>query len=515
MGRHVLISGEHVLTEEKLEAREVLKTSSFGQRTAEEEHEHLHQYFVETDDWRRVFEGGVDIVYGPKGSGKSAIYSLVLKSVDTLFDRKILVIPAENPQGAAAFQSLADDPPEDEFQFVSLWKLYILTLCGQAIRDYGLKGEKCGFVLNALEEAHLLPTAFTLAKALKYTLEYVRSWATRVESVEVAGTIDPQTMIPGVSGKISLREPSSAQAKMGAISVDELLSTANLALKENGWSIWIMLDRLDVAFSNKPELEASALRALFKTYLDLKQLTNAKLKIFLRTDIWRNIVKDGFREASHLERTLTINWTSGDILNLIVRRFLSNQSVLTFYAANRDEILSDSEKQNEFFYRIMPKQVESGPNKSTTLKWLITRTSDASKEPAPRELIHMLNELRSQQLKKLERGYKGQLSDGLLFEQAVFKEALPAVSKTRLEQTLYAEYARLKGYIEKLREQRATQSTASLAKLWGVSEPEATQLATELEEAGFYEKLTAKWRAAFLYRPALGLVQGAADEDDD
>lgn len=503
------------MSAEKSDALEVLKNSTFGHRTAEEEHEHLHQYFVETDDWRRVFDGGVDIIYGPKGSGKSAIYSLVVKNVDTLFDRKILVIPAENPQGAAAFQSLADDPPADEFEFVSLWKLYILALCGQAFKDYGIKGDKCSTVVDALEAAELLPRSFTLAKALKYALEYVRGWGKRLESVELGGTIDPATMIPGVTGKISLREPNSSQAKFGAVSIDELLSTADEALKENGWTIWVMLDRLDVAFSNKPDLEANALRALFKTYLDNKRLGNIKLKVFLRTDIWRHIVKEGFREASHLERTLTINWREGDILNLIVRRFLSNQAVIDFYGANKDEILSDADKQSQFFYRIMPKQVESGPNKSTTLKWLITRTSDASREPAPRELIHMLNELRSQQLKKLERGYKGQLSDGFLFEQAVFKEALPAVSQTRLDQTLYAEYARLKPYIENLREQRATQNIPSLARLWNVTETEAGSIVTELEEAGFFEKFATQWRVPFLYRPALGLVQGAVEGPEE
>jgi hypothetical protein len=91
----------------------VLKDSSFGKRTAEEERKQLHQYFVETEQWNQVFLGNIDIVYGPKGSGKSAIYSLIIENEDKLFDRNIIAAPAENLQGASAFQNLESDPPDN------------------------------------------------------------------------------------------------------------------------------------------------------------------------------------------------------------------------------------------------------------------------------------------------------------------------------------------------------------------------------------------------------------------
>jgi len=57
---------------------EVLRDMAFGQRVAEEEGEALATYFVETDHWRRLFADQADVVYGPKGSGKSALYSLLI-----------------------------------------------------------------------------------------------------------------------------------------------------------------------------------------------------------------------------------------------------------------------------------------------------------------------------------------------------------------------------------------------------------------------------------------------------
>ena len=118
---------------------QVLRSSSFGKRTAEEEKGQLTQYFVQTEQWKQVINGEIDVVYGAKGSGKSAIYSLVLQNEGELFDKNIIAIPAENPQGAPAFQNLSDDPPYDEFEFVSLWKIYILTLIGKCLRDFEIK----------------------------------------------------------------------------------------------------------------------------------------------------------------------------------------------------------------------------------------------------------------------------------------------------------------------------------------------------------------------------------------
>src|SRR4028119_1601928 len=118
--------------------RELLQHLTFGERTAEEEENELEAYFVETDEWRQVYGGSADVIYGPKGSGKSAIYALLMRRVDALFDASILITAAENVRGAPVFQSLTDDPPADEEQLRRMWKLYFLTLLGHAFREYGI-----------------------------------------------------------------------------------------------------------------------------------------------------------------------------------------------------------------------------------------------------------------------------------------------------------------------------------------------------------------------------------------
>jgi hypothetical protein len=500
-----------------LKPLEVLRNSSFGKRTAEEEREQLRAYFVETEQWRQVFDGEIDIVYGPKGSGKSAIYSLISQNANAFFDRDIIIVTGENPQGTPAFKDIRDDPPNNEFEFVSLWKVYILTLCGQAIRDYGLSGPKCDILLSALQEADLIPSSFSLGKALRYAFDYVRRF-TRPQALETSVSLDPITGVPtSLRGRIVFSEPSAAAAKRGIVSIDELFATASEALSEAGYTIWVVLDRLDVAFAGKEELEASALRALFKFYLDTKGHRNISTKIFLRTDIWANITRSGFREASHIERALTIQWNTEDLTNLVVRRAISNEAICEFYKVDRNDILANYASQEEFLARILPDQVETGPNKPKTFQWMLGRTRDATQVTAPRELIHFLNELRNVQINRMELG-DAHLSGEKLFEQAAFKEALPAVSKVRLEQTLFAEFSALQPYMEAMHEQKATQPLSSLQTIWGVSAEEARKLAAQLEQIGFFEKLSGQqgtsWRVPFLYRPALNLVQGVADASE-
>src|SRR5689334_8495964 len=112
-----------------MDKKTVLSTASFGSRVAEDESDELSSYFVETDQWKQVFAGDVDIVYGAKGTGKSALYSLLVSHKDFLRrERRTVTIGAENPRGRAAFRDLADDPPSSEEQFRGLWKLYFLTL---------------------------------------------------------------------------------------------------------------------------------------------------------------------------------------------------------------------------------------------------------------------------------------------------------------------------------------------------------------------------------------------------
>lgn len=494
---------------------DVLRPVTFGQRVAEDEGEHLSAYFVETDHWQRLLSDQVDIVYGPKGAGKSALYSLLVARSGNLFDRNVLLAPAENPRGATAFRALVTDPPASEREFIALWKLYMACLASAKLDEYGIPGAAVKKLRSLLEQCGLKPRERNLQALLQDTFGYVKRLF-RPAAFEAGIKLDPASQLPtGVTGKIVFSEPSAKETAEGVASVDSLLELADQALQDSKFRLWILLDRLDVAFSDSSDLETNALRALFYTYLDLLGLQNIRLKIFLRTDIWRRITTTGFREASHITRHLTIEWNKASLLNLIVRRAAQNESILTHFRLDRELVLASANSQQSFFDLIFPDQVEVGLRKPNTFDWLVARTRDGSRQAAPRELIHLLNSLRDVQVRRLEVGEPNP-EGGNLFARAAFKEALPEVSRTRLEQTLFAEYPDARPYIEQLRGEKTQHSVSTLAAIWKLSSEKTLNVSRMLTEVGFLEQRGDKedpifW-VPFLYRDALDLVQGAADE---
>src|SRR3984893_16270418 len=121
-------------------------------------------------------------------------------------------------------------------------------------------------------------------------------------------------------------------------------------------------------------------------------------------------------------------------------RLLTKDAFVKEYQINVAAVLEDATAQEALFYRFFPQQVEQGPQKAQTFKWLVTRCADGTGKTAPRELIHLLNCILEQEIRRLENGGAATAKDQL-FDRSVFKSALPTVSNARLNQYLYAEYS--------------------------------------------------------------------------
>jgi hypothetical protein len=492
---------------------EILQESSFGSRIAEDEIDELRSYFVETESWRKVISGDVDIVFGSKGAGKSALYSLLVAQKEALrLGRRTLFLPAENPRGTPVFRDLTSEPPLSEEEFKGLWKLYFLSIAADYLRHHltskKIQNREAGEVFKFLEGNGLLAQNSTLFSRLKAVFHYIKK---SIPSFEASVT-DPHSGHT-FSGKITLNEPTTEERKLGFRSLDDLLASLNNALKIYQITIWLALDRLDVAFSESDELEGNAIRSLFRSYLDMMALTQIRLKIFLRDDIWRKVVRDGFREASHITRSLSLAWDSQSLLNLIVRRILSNQPICDYYGIDKENVLANADLQNEFFYKVFPDQIDKGSRMPKTIDWMLSRTADGTRMTAPRELIHLLLATRDHQLRLNQLGSQ-ETDQNRLFDRTAIRSALPEVSKVRYDQTLCAEHPSLKCFLDKLEREKTQQSIKSLAKLWKCTELQAIEITEKLVETGFFERRGTKenpsYWVPFLYRDALRMIQGSA-----
>lgn len=321
-----------------MERLELLRRLSFGSQVAEDEVARLQEYFVQTDQWSRIERGDIDIVRGDKGAGKSALYLLLEKRREQLFDRRVLTVSAENPRGATVFKDLIADPPASEREFIVLWKIYLLSLIAHEMRDYGIDSGEASSVFGALEEARLLDRELNLAGLLRSAQSFARRLL-GIRTVETEVSINPVGTLTGVIGRISLAEPTRELRQSGINSIDGMLETLDKTLASHDYTIWVLLDRLDVAFADSHELEANAIRALIRTYGDFRAFGRFSLKIFLREDIWERVTEGGFREASHVTRYEVMSWTHPMLLNLIMRRILSNEDIIREYGIDQMKYL--------------------------------------------------------------------------------------------------------------------------------------------------------------------------------
>lgn len=480
---------------------------NFGDRVAENESQDLASYFIKTEHWEKVASGKADIVFGSKGAGKSALYTLLFKHAEQLQKEGTTLISAEKPTGQTVFSEIKNKPPTTEVEFITLWKIYVCQLIVQQLLEGGYCNEEASEVKNKLVEAGLIEEKNTLKRLVNSAMSFARRLI-NFESIEGGAAPDGS-----VTGKITFKTPTAENHKLGFSSVDELLESLNDYLVRKSLRFWILFDRLDVAFDQDAELEKNALRALFKTYRDIEDLEAICLKVFLRDDIWKRITDEGFRESSHITRTTTISWSPQSLLNLIILRAIRNPQIAEQYKVNATAVERSHAEQRSLYYKMFPEQVDIGEKQSDTFDWILNRVRDGLGNAAPREVIHFHNEVINCEKEAISIGTR-KIEPPNIFSRASVKGATAEVSKVKAEQNLFAENSHLKPYVQKLDGNKAEQNIDTLAALWGKNLDETKLIASELVFVGFFEQRAARdegiYKIPFIYRPYLRVTQGKA-----
>lgn len=489
--------------------RDVIENFYIGQGIAERETDTLAGYFFQTTHWVRVFSGDVDIILGPKGSGKSAIYFLLKQKEAELEQRGIYLVAAENPQGEPVFRQVSKTPPSDEAAFMFLWKLYFLVLVVKKLSIVESCASEIEPIKEILQAEGLLPAGFSLARALKSVLDYISS-KFHFSSIETGVELDPLTGLPKFTGKISLGTPSERERKLGITSVEELLAQVNAILAKSNSKVWVVLDRLDVVFEEDRNVERVALRSLFRTYNDFFSLDNVSLKIFLRDDIWKTISEGGFREASHFVRRVDLTWNRNSLVNMLVRRLVALKVLLECFSLDPAQMLGVFSRQVVFFNSLFPEKINLfGGLQKDSLDWIMFSTKDGNGINTPREVIELLNFARDHEMSRLERGENVARANILFGQEAMFA-GIRKVAKYKLEQTLFSEYPEIKKFVDPLyNRKRHRYGVADLTAMWKQGRPEVQKIAAKLAEVGFFRREENSYVIPHFYGYALGI--GARD----
>lgn len=287
---------------------------------------------------------------------------------------------------------------------------------------------------------------------------------------------------------------------------DHFLQVLNDALKACDIKLWVLLDRLDEAFQGYQDVEVPALRALFRTYLDMTSLDFLRLKLFVRKDLFRKITEGGFVNLTHINsKKVEIVWEEDDLLNMLCRRIRKKKFM------NSIGFLSDDRGDKDLFYKVFPSQVDSGTRKPETLTWIMSRIRDGNNIRPPRNLLDLVLNALQAQFRREERDGRPFVSNDPLIESESLRKAQKKLSADRVQDTLFAEAGGdLVASLEQFRDQKAEQNRQTIAKLLGLSEADAMSRIRRLVELGFLEEIGASYKIPMLYREGLNITQGKA-----
>jgi hypothetical protein len=484
--------------------KDLLRSLDLGSSVAEFDAD-LKTYFVETETFRAVITGNVDIIAGDKGTGKTALYK-VLRDRYREFQEleNVEILPAFNPAGNPVFQRLGQLPPLNEGQYTTIWKSYLLSLVGNWLLEIFADAptERMQRLNDVLTKVGLRSSDDS-AQTIFSKLVNLISKLINPKSAQVALSVTEAGM-PVITPKIEFGGDAKPGEKAEIIPHEDALRELNACLTELGLTVWVVLDRLDEAFQGYPAVERPALRALLRTYLDLLDFDRVRLKLFVRKDLFRKVVQGGFVNLTHVNaKRLDIVWDEEDLLALLCRRVRRNTDFI-------DTLGATGRSDQELFSIVFPAQVDAGPRKPTTWTWMMSRIRDGNGIKPPRNLIDLAKKSQEAQQRAEERAARVHAPGTPLIESDAIRKALQRLSEDRVNDTLLAEAADLAPLIERFRDGKAEHNVTSLARVLDVAEADVRTAVKPLVELGFLEEIGESFKVPILYRDGMQITQGKA-----
>lgn len=491
---------------------EVLQELDLGNPVAEHDLA-LERYFIETDAFRRIVRDEADIIAGDKGTGKTALFTILqqrYRTIEELSD--VEVLPAFNPSGSPVFQRLTEGDPYSEAQYGTLWKSYFLSLVGNWL--LAIYGDDVTDEMKELREL-LRGTGLLHNDDSPNTVfsGIVNLWRriTNPAAMEMPITIGPLG-IPIVSPRVEFAEPATDDDGAESDSYvphEEAYSLLNKVLDDLGITVWLVLDRLDEAFAGNPAAEVPALRALLRSYLDLLPYQAVRLKLFVRRDLFRRVTTGGFVNLTHVNaRRIDIIWDDQSLSDLLQRRIAENLSFLGVVGC-------DSGDDDCIFSSLFPEQVDPGDRKPKTWPWMMSRIKDGNDVRPPRNLIDLVQKSLIDAIRREERDRTEYTSGVPLIGSESLKAGLRALSSQRVEDTLLAEASEEAPLIERFRSGKAEHNRDSLKVVLGGTDDELESRIGFLREIGFLEASGDSYKVPMLYRDGLTITQGKAFDPTD
>ncbi len=403
----------------------------------------FHTFFQKTADFYRCLEDANWVIRGRKGTGKSTLYTLFTKHRENAEKRSegrlnnIDILSGHGESSvfrptADIFSDIQKKLDVNKTDWLSLWRAYAVIRIYQAYQPFIeiIKKEK----LNSL------------VSRLTYNF-------------------DPQNNQQWLSKHTTKLLELATDANLNGYCRDAI-TLLNTYLKENNKKLWLLYDDLDQDIQENSPWQQEALGGLMRLVYDTNNQTlyQIRFKIFLREDIWNNLV---FTNKSHFGgRTLLLQWGKEDFFRLAYRLAVGGSAKFKTFA-HRILPLADNEldESNEETLRkalsplwgLRPK----GKN-AYVAQWVYTRLTDSSDNTYPRSLAILLN---TAQEVELNQKHGKNAPDDHLLRGTSLTDGLKEASKERCN-AIRNEYSELSDFFDEISTLSSLFKKEELEKLW-------------------------------------------------
>lgn len=400
--------------------------------------------FQKTADFERCLDDAVWVIRGRKGTGKSTLYTLFTQHVENAKKRshgrldKISILSAHGESDrfrptADVFEKVQEKLNNKGTDWLSFWRAYAVICIYRSCPEF----------IDILNKAKLK----SLSSRLKYNFD---------KDEHAHWSLKHTNKLIELATDSNLSEYCR-----------DALSCFNQSLKSESKKVWLLYDDLDQDFKEDSPWQQEALGGLMRLAYDTnnQSLYHVRFKVFLREDIWSNLV---FTNKSHFgeARTLLLQWGKADFFRLAYRLAIGGSADFKTLS-NRISPLTENEL-DEADEEILRQALaplwglrQKGKN-AYTAQWIYTRLTDASDNTYPRSLTILLKKARETEL--ASRQGKIAPSDHLLRWNAL-TEGLTEASKERCD-AVKNEYPELTAFFEQMNELTSLFKREDLQQLW-------------------------------------------------
>jgi MinD-like ATPase involved in chromosome partitioning or flagellar assembly len=399
----------------------------------------LRDLFQRTADFDRFLEANTCLIRGRKGTGKSALYELLLKHRDVA--RELANKRLDNVTCFSGHGGFRIRPTSDEFQFIhqqieqvgsweAFWRFYLL------LRIY-LDDNLSSLLKNNKDGK------FKSLQAAFNDISRGDGWPTERTQALIGMARDN---------------------KLNLLAMDALY-LINEQLKKNGRIFWFLYDDLDEDFLEKGRVREVALTGLFRLVQasDARRLLSIRFKIFLREDIWNRLT---FDNKSHFNgRDIILQWTRVDFLRLALRQAQQSKEFKDLLdhitpIASIDQ--ADEESLEQALQLLWGSRREQNLKSKYVSRWVYDRLTDSTSTTFPRSLNILLTAAKEYELKNYR--LPPAFADRLLMPKSL-NEGLLKASAQRCNE-IREEYPQLRSFFDSLVNVEMLLSEEVLQELW-------------------------------------------------